>query len=156
MLSRPVIRLAQSGDAGTIAEMSRNYIEKGLGWSWQEGRVLAAIQERSTNVCVMTEEASVIGFGIMLYRDEAAHLTLLALRPEHRNRGLGSLLVNWLEKPARIAGAERIRVEARADNPRAILFYQRLGFRSVKTVPGYYSGLTDAVQLEKRLGPPPP
>lgn len=154
MLSRPVIRLAQTGDANTIAEMSRSYIEEGLGWSWQEGRVLAAITERSTNVAVLTEQETVIGFGIMLYRDETANLSLLALQPDHRGRGLGSLLVNWLEKPARIAGAERIRVEARADNPRAISFYERLDFRRVQTVPGYYSGLADAVRLEKRLSPP--
>jgi ribosomal protein S18 acetylase RimI-like enzyme len=155
MLSGTVIRLAQPGDAAAIAEMSRNYIEEGLGWSWQAPRVLRAIRDRSTNVAVMTESdpALVVGFGIMLYRDETAHLTLLALRPEHRNRGLGSVLVNWLEKPARIAGAERIRVEARADNPRAIRFYERLGFRRMHIVPGYYSGLADAVQLEKRLGP---
>jgi ribosomal-protein-alanine N-acetyltransferase len=147
----PEIRLAKAYDAGVIAEMSRSYIEQGLGWSWREQRVLNAIRDRSTNVAVMGGDDGIVGFGIMQYRDETAHLTLFAIRPTHRNRGLGSVLVGWLEKPALIAGMERIRVEARADNQKAVGFYERLGFKPVKTVPGYYSGMVDAVQLEKRL-----
>jgi ribosomal-protein-alanine N-acetyltransferase len=151
MLILPVIRLATTDDAGAIAEMSRSYIEQGLGWSWREGRVLHAIRDRSTNVAVMTQDDGVIGFGIMQYRDETAHLALFAVSPGHRNRGLGSQLISWLEKPALVAGIERVRVEARADNQQAIRFYRRLGFVPRKTVSGYYGGIVDAVQLEKQL-----
>jgi ribosomal-protein-alanine N-acetyltransferase len=149
----PGIRLARAHDAGVIAGMSRSYIEQGLGWSWREARVRHAIGDAATNVAVMTdgEADGLIGFGIMQYRDETAHLSLFAIHPAHRSAGLGSMLVAWLEKPALVAGVERVRVEARADNPKAIAFYERLGFRPVKTVPGYYSGLVDAVQLEKKL-----
>ena len=154
MLSLPVIRLANAGDAAVIAEMSRSYIEQGLGWSWREARVLHAIRNRSTNVAVMTQGEGILGFGIMQYRDETAHLTLFAVRPSHRNRGFGSRLVSWLEKPALVAGVERVRVEARADNPKAIAFYERLGFRQMKIVTGYYGGMVDAVRLEKQLSAP--
>jgi ribosomal-protein-alanine N-acetyltransferase len=153
MLLLPVIRLATSGDAAGIAAMSRSFIEQGLDWSWREERVLHAIQERATNVAVITEGDGLLGFGIMQYRDETAHLALFAIRPSRRNRGLGRQLLAWLEKPAQVAGIERLRVEARADNTGAIVFYERQGFRRVKTVPGYYSGLIDAVKLEKRLQP---
>ena len=151
MLILPVIRLATTDDASAIAEMSRSYIEQGLGWSWREGRVLHAIRDRATNVAVMTQDDGVIGFGIMQYRDETAHLALFAVSPGHRNRGLGSQLIAWLEKPALVAGIERVRVEARADNQQAIRFYRRLGFVPRKTVSGYYGGIVDAVQLEKQL-----
>ncbi|MBC7468817.1 MAG: GNAT family N-acetyltransferase [Ramlibacter sp.] len=154
MLIVPVIRLATLADAGEIAQMSRSYIEQGLGWSWREGRVLRAIRDPATNVAVMTDLERVIGFGIMQYFEETAHLALFAVDPGHRNRGLGSRLVSWLEQPARIAGIERIRVEARADNSKAIAFYGRLGFVPFKTVSGYYGGIVDAVQLQKRLAAP--
>jgi ribosomal-protein-alanine N-acetyltransferase len=150
----PLIRLATVHDAAAIAELSRRAIEQGLGWSWQPARVLAAIRDRATNVAVIDGAEAIVGFGIMLYREEAAHLTLLAVDEGHRGQGLGQALVTWLEQPARVAGAVRIRVEARADNPRAIAFYERLGFRLLRTVPGYYSGLVDAVQLHKALAPP--
>jgi ribosomal protein S18 acetylase RimI-like enzyme len=151
MLLLPVTRLATAADAAPIAQMSRSYIEQGLGWSWREARVLHAVRDRGTNVAVLAEGEDILGFGIMHYRELDAHLALFAVRPSHRGRGLGSQLVAWLEKPARIAGIERLRLEARADNEEALAFYGRLGFRRLKIVPGYYSGMVDAVQLEKRL-----
>lgn len=151
MLILPVIRLATADDAGAIADMSRSYIEQGLGWSWREGRVRRAIGDASTNVAVMTDNHEIVGFGIMQYWLEISHLALFAVRPSHRNRGLGSRLIEWLEQPARVAGIEQVRVEARADNTRAIAFYGRLGFVPMRTVSGYYGGVVDAVQLQKQL-----
>ena len=72
------IRLATPQDAALIAEMSRDYVEHGLGWSWTAARVLAAVNNRATNVAVAGELA---GFGLMHYGDDSAHLALLAVRP---------------------------------------------------------------------------
>ena len=135
-----------------IAEMSRDYIEHGLGWSWTPARVLAAVNDRSTNTAVLHEHAMLLGFGIMHYGDETAHLSLLAVRPNQQQRGLGAQLIAWLEKPALVAGIERIRLEARADNPNAIGFYRKQGFKESGRIAGYYRGSVDAVRLEKRLG----
>jgi ribosomal-protein-alanine N-acetyltransferase len=142
------IRLATSKDAALIAEMSRDYVEHGLGWSWTASRVLAAVNNQATNVAVAGELS---GFGIMHYGDDSAHLALLAVRPALQRRGLGTLLLEWLEKPARVAGIECIRLEARADNPSAIAFYRRQGYREAARIAGYYRGTVDAVRLEKRL-----
>lgn len=142
------VRLARARDAALIAEMSRDYVEHGLGWSWTPARVLAALNHPATNVAVAGELA---GFGIMHYGDDSAHLALLAVRPALQRRGLGTLLLDWLEKPARVAGIERIRLEARADNPTAIAFYRCQGYREAGRMAGYYRGSVDAVRLEKRL-----
>ena len=156
MSANSVIRLALTQDAANIAAMSRAYIEQGLGWSWTEARVLRAIRDAATNVATAQVEGIVLGFGIMQYGDDAAHLSLLAVDPAWRQRGLGAQLVAWLEQPARVAGIERVRVEARADNPRAIDFYRRHGFREFETIAGYYRGEIDAVRLEKKLAPGSP
>ncbi len=150
-MSAPAVRLALAQDAQSIAEMSRDYIEQGLGWSWTPLRVRAAVCSRSTNVAVIDQHESIAGFGIMEYGDERAHLALLAVRPDQRRRGLGAWLLDWLEKPAQVAGIGCIRVEARADNPRAIGFYRRQGFRETGRLAGYYRGTLDAVRLEKAL-----
>ncbi|HEY2418068.1 MAG TPA: GNAT family N-acetyltransferase [Steroidobacteraceae bacterium] len=152
MLSLPAIRLATSRDAAMIAEMSRDYIEYGLGWSWTAARVLAAVNDQATNVAVLAEYAALAGFGIMHYGDETAHLALLAVRPNQQQRGIGALLMAWLEKPALVAGIDCIRLEARVDNPNAIGFYRKQGFREAGRIAGYYRGAIDAVRLEKRLG----
>ena len=151
MLALPDIRLAVPADARRIAELSRDYIENGLGWSWTTTRVLHAIRDPSTNVAVALKRDQVRGFGIMHYGEETAHLALLAIDPTQRHQHLGARLVAWLEQSARTAGIHHIRLEARADNLSAIAFYQRLGFAQSGSVSGYYEGMVDAVQLEKRF-----
>lgn len=157
MILIPRISLAAPAHARDIAEMSREYIEYGLGWSWTQARVLTAIHDKSTNVAVVREHGAILGFGIMRYGERRAHLVLLGVHLDHRKRGLGALLLAWLEKCAVTAGLEHIQVEARADNQAALSFYQDQGYRQQAIVPGYYSGLIDAVRLEKPLfaGPGP-
>jgi ribosomal-protein-alanine N-acetyltransferase len=151
MIVVPSIRLATAADAGPIAEMSRDLIEQGLGWSWTRPRVLKAVREPATNVVVAHEDGAILGFGIMRYGERKAHLVLLGVQPGKREHGLGRSLLHWLEKSARVAGLERIDVEARADNAAGLAFYADQGFMQTGTVSGYYRGLIDAIRLEKKL-----
>lgn len=159
MILIPNVVLALPTHARAIAEMSREQIEYGLGWSWTPSRVLKAIQDDATNVAVVREQGEFLGFGIMRYGEQRAHLVLLCVAATHRKRGLGALLLGWLEKCAVTAGLEHIQLEARADNPDAIAFYEEQGYRPTATVPGYYRGTIDAVRLQKALrrdaGPAP-
>ncbi|NML17225.1 GNAT family N-acetyltransferase [Azohydromonas caseinilytica] len=147
----PAIRLALPDDAAGIARMSREFIEDGLDWSWRRERVLRAMADPAVNVVVAHDGRTLTGFGIMEYGDLHAHLALLAVAPPYRQRRVGSRLVAWLEQPARIAGLEKVRLEARADNPGALLFYRRLGFEATGRAAGYYGGEIDAVRFEKSL-----
>jgi ribosomal protein S18 acetylase RimI-like enzyme len=152
MLAMPSVRLATPSDARAIAELSRDYIEDGLGWSYTPGRILRAVRCRSTNVAVIHEHGWLLAAGIMDYGDTAAHLVLLGVQPRQRRRGLGRHLLSWLEDCAVTAGLEKISVEVRADNPGAICFYGKQGYGVRGRVPGYYRGIVDAVRLEKWLG----
>lgn len=151
MVVIPEVRLAVPSDARSIAQLSRASIEQGLPWRWTPARVLGAIRSRFANVAVVYEDGCFLAFGIMEYGDEAAHLVLLGVQPAHRRRGLGRAVVLWLEACAHTAGIGLIRLEARADNPKGIAFYESLGFRVAGRISGYYSGLIDAIRLEKRL-----
>ena len=152
MLAQPSDRLATPGDARAIAQLSRDFIEHWLGWSYTPARILAAIRSRTTNVAVIREHDGLRAAGIMDYGDTTAHLVLLGVQPAQRRRGLGRHLLAWLEECALTAGLEKIGVEVRADNPGAIAFYLRQGYRVHSIVAGYYRGVIDAVRLEKRLG----
>jgi ribosomal protein S18 acetylase RimI-like enzyme len=152
------IRLATRADAADIAAMSRDEIERGLPWSWTEGRVLGAIRNPDTNVAVLREPGLLIGFGIMAYRDEVAHLLLFAVHPSHRRKGVGSELLRWLEHVAITAGTERIVVECRRDNSGARNFYAESGYHEMAISKGYYGRsrefaghAEDAIRLEKWL-----
>jgi ribosomal-protein-alanine N-acetyltransferase len=152
MIVAPEIRLATLADARAIAALSRAEIEHGLPWSWTPERVRRAIRDRATNVAVASERDALVGFGIMQYGDEKAHLSLLAVHPSRREHGVGAQLMDWLEKCAITAGCTRIELEARADNLSALAFYGLRGYQRFATVPGYYQGRIDAFRLAKSLG----
>jgi ribosomal-protein-alanine N-acetyltransferase len=145
------VELAQPGDAAAIAVMSRNLIEHGLPWNWQPVRVARAISSASTNVAVLRGRAGLVGFGIMEYWDEDAHLVLLAVLPGQQRKGIGSAILNWLEASATAAGSKRIRAEARRDNEAARNLYNEHGYHEAAIKSRMYSGALDGIRLEKWL-----
>lgn len=148
----PLIRLATRDDARAIAALSRTEIEHGLPWRWTPPRVQRAVADARTNVCVALQgDGTLLGFGIMVYADDTAHLSLLAVDPNARRQGVGSALLQWLEQVAGVAGIERVQLEARRSNAAALAFYGRHGYQQTGTVAGMYLGVEDGVRLEKQL-----
>ena len=145
------LRLATRDDAQAIAQLSRDRIEQGLGWSWTALRVLRSIRDRETNVVVALDASESLGFGIMKYHDEEAHLLLLAVRAERVRQGIGTALIDWLERSALVAGIGRVSLEARASNASARAFYLRLGYREIQSLPGYYQGREACVRMARDL-----
>ncbi|MEP7296660.1 MAG: GNAT family N-acetyltransferase [Burkholderiales bacterium] len=151
MSTGPLLRLATRDDASMIARLSRDRIEQGLGWSWTTPRVLRSIRDRETNVVVAANAGMPLGFGIMKYHDDEAHLLLLAVHPEHARQGIGTALIDWLERAALVAGIGRVMLEARLTNADARAFYRRLGYQEIQSLPGYYQGQEACVRLAKDL-----
>ena len=71
MITESAVVLASRADARAIAEMSREYIERGLGWGWTEARVDHAIVDPEINVAVVRDGTAILAFGIMSYRRDA-------------------------------------------------------------------------------------
>jgi ribosomal-protein-alanine N-acetyltransferase len=145
------VRVARPADALRIAQMSRDFIEDGLGWRWTSSRIAGCMRDRAMNVVVAEADAQLVGFGIMQYHDLEAHLMLFAVVPEARRRGVGSQLLHWLEQVAVIAGIELIFLEARVTNLAAREFYRARGYRELALMRRYYSQLEDAVRIGKDL-----
>ena len=151
-----LFNLAGETDALAIARMSRDLIETGLGWSWTAARVLRAIRERETLVLVARLGRIIIGFAIMEFGDENAHLALLAVDPAHRRRGVGRRLFDWLKQSALTAGIAAVKLELRATNLEAQQFYRCLGFEEVGWTVGYYRKRETALRMIMRLRESPP
>lgn len=153
-MTRPEISigLARLPDAADIARMSRDLIETGLPWSWTSQRVAASVRSPDALVVVAREERRIAGFGIMRYGDDDAHLDLLGVDHDYRRAGLGRRLIEWLEKPALVAGISAVFLEVRASSHAAQAFYERLGYRKLTLVPRYYQGLESAVRMGRELG----
>jgi ribosomal-protein-alanine N-acetyltransferase len=158
------IRPAESGDAQAIAEMSRDFVESGLGWRYDPTSIQRALRRRETTVLVAAERQTYVarerpalaGFGIMDFGDERAHLVLLAVQPALRRRGIGRRLVDWLMDSAVTAGMASVHLELRADNEAARRFYRALGFSETVLMPKYYNGREAAMRMIRVLRAPGP
>ena len=149
--SQITLKLAQRADAKRIAEMSRDLVESGLPWSWTTARVTEQIRHPESNVLTAWTEGRLVGFAIMQYFTEHAHLNLLAVEPTYRRLGVGQQLIAWLEETCRTGGIFSVRLEVRAVNTGAQAFYRRLGYQDEKILPGYYSGREAALRMTHDL-----
>ena len=149
MSSGTDIRLATVDDALSIARMSRDLIERGLGWSWTPLRVRRSIVDAATNVALAIRVDLPVGFGIMSTAT-TAHLLLLAVNPTHARQGIGTQLVGWLEAAARVAGIAGLSRSALREFDRAgVLPTPR--YAEIQTVRGYYGGVESSVRMAKDL-----
>jgi ribosomal-protein-alanine N-acetyltransferase len=146
-----VLRAAHRSEAAAIATMSRLQVEYGLNWRWTPARIRRAIGDKETMVLVASIEGVLEGFAIMKFRDEDAHLLLLAVQPRARRTGVGRAMLQWLEKSCRTAGVLHIRLEVRVSNQPARQFYESMGYRLVSQVAGYYEKREAAVVMAKSL-----
>jgi len=119
-------------------------------------RVAASIRAPNVNVLVAAIDDNIAGFAIMRYGGDDAHLDLLAVAPPYRRAGLGRRLLAWLEKCAIVAGIFRVDLEVRAGNEAAQLFYKRIGYRTLASIPGYYQSIEAALRMGRDLSCGPP
>lgn len=142
-----VLQIADARDARAIAQMSRDLIETGLGWSWTPARVGAAIRHPEVLVVTARKDERIIGFGIMEFGDETAHLSLFAVLPQFQRHGVGREMFEWLRTSALTAGIAAIKLELRVENSAAQCFYHSFGFEKVGLTAGYYRGRETALRM---------
>lgn len=81
----------------------------------------------------------VVGYaGMWLVLDEA-HVTNIAVHPDHRGRHVGELLLVELQRRASEQGCTRMTLEVRPSNAVAQHLYRKHGFAPKGLRPGYYT-----------------
>jgi len=80
----------------------------------------------------------VIGFAGMWVAADEAHITTVAVRPEHRRAGIAKRLIVELIRQAIGRKATRITLEVRESNLAAQRLYEGFGFTAVAILSGYY------------------
>jgi ribosomal protein S18 acetylase RimI-like enzyme len=78
------------------------------------------------------------------------HIITLETLPSYRRRGVAEKLLRALEALFSRKGATESRLEVREDNIVAINLYQKLGYKSVAKLEGYY-GTAHGLYLQKNL-----
>lgn len=98
---------------------------------------------------------AIVGYGVLSIAADEAHVLNLCTAPGHEGQGLGRRMLQALLRIARGAGAQRVFLEVRPSNPRAIELYDRSGFNEIGRRPRYYpaanNGREDAIVMAMEL-----
>jgi ribosomal-protein-alanine N-acetyltransferase len=137
--------------APLLATLSHTLVETGLQPSWCASRIRWHIDHSDSVVLTARAPQGIVGFAIMRYLEDTAHLNLLAVLPAHRRRGVARALLRWLEETALTAGTYLITLEVRAGNECARSFYSRVGYQELGAIPGYYQGMEAAIRMRRDL-----
>jgi ribosomal protein S18 acetylase RimI-like enzyme len=94
----------------------------------------------------------VVGYALIAFRkgSKKARLYSIAGDPQHRI-GAGKRLIAACEQEAARRGAERLVLEVRADNARAIALYDEREYVNFGTISDYYEDGASALRYEKKL-----
>lgn len=104
---------------------------------------------------VLTENETVIGYGVVMLAAGEAHILNLCVAPDHQRKGLGRNLLNFMTDKAAQSDIDMILLEVRRSNSSAIDLYLSEGFHELGVRDNYYpaeTGREDAIIFAKYLG----
>ena len=105
---------------------------------WSEG-VFTDELSRDDRAYILAEVAgAMVGFGGLMFVEQDAHVTTLAVMSDARKRGLGTRLMLELIEVGLARGAQNLTLEVRATNDAAQRLYNRFGMAAVGVRKHYY------------------
>lgn len=80
-----------------------------------------------------------------------SRVLMLAVSPELRRKGIGTMLMDRYLEESRRKGAKVLTLEVRKGNVAAMEFYQRFNFQPVDVIREYYNDGEDAYQMQRLI-----
>lgn len=107
---------------------------------WREGFIVAE------------NSGQVIGFiaGVVPQPGQA-RILMLAVEEAHRNRGIGTQLMNSFVGVCAMRGMKSVELEVRQSNVGGISFYKRHGFQLMHSLEKFYTDGEDGYKMMKHL-----
>ncbi|SYZ72324.1 GCN5-related N-acetyltransferase [Candidatus Zixiibacteriota bacterium] len=146
-----LIREASRRDLDAIESLEKNGFEQDR---FNRNQLLYLIDEANSTFYVLEEAGQVRGAAIMLWRKRTplGRLYSIVIDPRFQGKGWGAALLAACEKEAVKHKCEKISLEVRSNNKRAISLYEKFGYRPDATLPGYYSDGINGLRMVKPLG----
>ena len=127
--------------------------EETFSMPWSKQDFLDMIGRKDARYYVAEQDGELLGCcGLLMIAGEGS-ITNVVIRPEMRNRGIGTGMLQHLLAEGGREGLTAYTLEVRVSNAAAIHVYEKLGFVSEGIRPGFYEKpAEDAMILWKRQG----
>ena len=146
-----LLRPAQPGDLAALCQLEQHCFET----DHFNRRQLTHLLSRAHAISFVAEDEKqgLVGYATLLLRrnSRAARLYSFCVHPALQGQGVGRRLLETLEREAHERGLERLTLEVRADNRRALALYRRMGFKLRRWLDDYYADGCAAWQMDKSL-----
>lgn len=147
------IRTARASDVDDLAAIE-NAVFAGDRISRNSFRRL--ISSDTAAMLLLQEAQALAGYCAILFRTGSRKARLYSIAAAPGVSGIGRRLLEAAETETIARGRDRLGLEVRADNARAISLYERSGYVRIGEVAGYYADGATALRYEKHLHPARP
>jgi tRNA threonylcarbamoyladenosine biosynthesis protein TsaB len=122
---------------------------------WTKGNFADAL-EAGYGAWVARNGGKTVGFCVVMFAPDVAHLLLIATAPDEQRKGVGKLLLRQVERESLARNLTTVILEVRPSNQKALAFYGHRGFKQLSVRKGYYPNgkneREDGWVLEKQIG----
>jgi ribosomal protein S18 acetylase RimI-like enzyme len=150
MAEHSIVRIGTVKDLDALVRLEKS----GFSADWFEReQLLYLLGEAHATTFIVEQAGQVCGAAIMAWRRKSSvgRLYSIVIDPAFQGQGFGRKLLQTCEDAARERGCDRVSLEVRADNRRAIGMYERHGYRMKEALPGYYADGSTGWRMVKTL-----
>jgi ribosomal-protein-alanine N-acetyltransferase len=150
-MAKTLIRHAVTADFNTLLQIDQASFAGEVAYNATE---LSYFMTRTgAQTLVLEENGNVVAFLILEVHGTRRSGTIVTLdvRETHRRSGYGTQLLKRAEEILTDQGVEAYDLQVDVTNARAINFYKKHGFRTVRTLRNYYANGNNAYLMVKEL-----
>lgn len=142
------IREARQGDLDAIAAIEYASFSK----PYPPWYLALLLQMAGRYFLVAEQGGEVLGYAVAVpLKTRVCHLVSIAVAPQARRRGIGTRLLQELERRCIDGGHESMMLEVEYTNLAAQRLYIRSGYRYAEVLPDYYGPGRHAIHMVKPL-----
>lgn len=118
---------------------------------WTEEELNKAFMSKLNNIFVARMDGAVVGFIIAENNIDEINISKVAVDKNYRNHGIGSQLVEAVEKFTKEKNIDCVSLEVSENNFTAKTLYEKLGYNKRRVRKGYYRDGSDAIEMVKKV-----
>jgi [ribosomal protein S18]-alanine N-acetyltransferase len=150
-LARLVLRDYQPRDLPKLIDIDSHCFAEGIAYTEEDFHRF--LKKKGSATLIVEFGTQIIAFAITATsnKNKLMHLVTLDILPEWQGKGVGKHILQHMIRRARRDNVETINLEVAENNYKAIQFYLKQGFQTVKRLRGYYSKNCHALFMTKVL-----